>query len=88
MKTQTFNLDHVIQNKLTEREYQILSMLGDGQGCKGIARNLGIVEGTVKRHLQTIYAKLEISCKRPGAGTEAAILYWKWRYSDKAGSDA
>jgi DNA-binding NarL/FixJ family response regulator len=42
---------------LTAREREIASLVRKGLSNKEIARQLGIVEGTVKLHMQNIFAK-------------------------------
>jgi len=48
---------------LTPREYEILTLLAEGQSNKVIARNLGISDGTVKLHVKAILRKLNISSR-------------------------
>jgi len=43
---------------LTPRELEVLGMLAEGEGNKGIARRLGISEHTVKFHVGSIMGKL------------------------------
>ena len=45
---------------LTRREEEILTLVARGLPNKEIGETLGIVEGTVKRHLQNILAKLHL----------------------------
>ena len=45
---------------LTQRERQILRLIVGGQSNKQIGRELGIVEDTVKKHLQHIYDKIGV----------------------------
>jgi DNA-binding NarL/FixJ family response regulator len=45
---------------LTPREEEILALVARGLANKEIGATLGIVEGTVKRHLQNILAKLHL----------------------------
>ena len=54
---------------LTERELEILHYLAEGFSNKAIARELGIVDGTVKLHVRAILKKLGIRSR-----VEAAIL--------------
>jgi len=44
----------------TDRERQILRLLQQGLANKQIAQQLGIMEDTVKKHLQHIYGKLGV----------------------------
>lgn len=48
---------------LTPREYEILTLLAEGQSNKVIARNLGISDGTVKLHVKAILRKLNVSSR-------------------------
>jgi len=61
--------DAEIKNKLTPREYEILTHLAEGQSNKLIARNLGISDGTVKLHVKSILRKLKLQSR-----VEAAVL--------------
>jgi DNA-binding NarL/FixJ family response regulator len=49
-----------VSHLCTVREQQILHLLMQGMSNKKIAQQLGIVEDTVKKHLQHIYDKLGI----------------------------
>lgn len=48
---------------LTEREYEVLACVQVAMSNRQIARELGIAEGTVKRHLRNIFDKLG-ACSR------------------------
>ncbi len=52
---------------LTEREREVLRLLGEGKANKEIAASLGVTEQTVKTHLSKIFRKL-------GAGGRAAAV--------------
>lgn len=56
-QTRRPQLDETVE-KMTERELQVLQLLGRGQANKQIAAALGISEHTVKFHLSTIFSKL------------------------------
>ena len=45
---------------LTERERQVLALVGQGHGNKEIARQLSISEKTVKNHIANIFSKLHV----------------------------
>ena len=51
----------VWRDKLTEREQEVASMIGRGLSNKLVARDLDITERTVKAHLTSIFAKLNVS---------------------------
>jgi DNA-binding NarL/FixJ family response regulator len=55
---------------ITEREKEILSLLGKGLLYKEIAEQLHITTGTVKQHLHKIYEKLHVQNR-----TEAIIKF-------------
>jgi DNA-binding NarL/FixJ family response regulator len=48
-------------SQLTDREQEVLTMVGDGLPNKVIARRLGITERTVKAHLTNIYQRLGVT---------------------------
>jgi DNA-binding NarL/FixJ family response regulator len=54
---------------LTEREHEVLAALGGCQSNTAIADRLCITERTVKKHLTSIFIKLEIASR-----TEAAVI--------------
>ncbi len=56
-------------SELTPRETEILGLLAEGLSNKGIARNLGISDGTVKLHVKAILRKLEVHSR-----VEAAVM--------------
>lgn len=45
---------------LTPREVEVLSLVGEGQSNKSIARRLNISAHTVKYHLEAVFAKLGV----------------------------
>ena len=53
--------DHAADDPLTEREIQVLIMIGDGNSNKLIADKLSITEHTVKGHVKSILSKLGAS---------------------------
>jgi DNA-binding NarL/FixJ family response regulator len=54
---------------LTERERQVLGLLGRGWGNAAIAAQLGLTEGTVRNHVSAILGKLGVTDR-----TQAALL--------------
>jgi DNA-binding NarL/FixJ family response regulator len=55
---------------LTEREYDLLSLLARGRQYKEIADQLGISVDTVRSHIRRIYRKLHVHSR-----TEAAVKF-------------
>lgn len=49
--------------RLTPQEHRVLTWMGRGQKKAVIATTLGIAEGTVRKHQQHIYHKLDVSCE-------------------------
>ena len=45
---------------LSDREIEVLQLLATGLGNAGIAKNLFLSTGTVKRHVNNIYSKLDV----------------------------
>ncbi len=60
-------------NKLTDREWEVLELLAQGMTNKEIASRLVITTNTVKRHLKSIFEKLDIHT-RAAAAAKAARL--------------
>jgi DNA-binding NarL/FixJ family response regulator len=54
-------------SQLTDREQEVLTMVGDGLPNKVIARRLGITERTVKAHLTNIYQRLGVTDRTQAA---------------------
>jgi DNA-binding NarL/FixJ family response regulator len=53
--------DHAADDPLTEREIEVLGMMGDGNSNKMIADKLSITEHTVKGHVKSILSKMGAS---------------------------
>jgi DNA-binding NarL/FixJ family response regulator len=53
--------------RLTDREREVLRMVGDGLPNKTIARRLGITERTVKAHLTSVYHQLGVTDRTQAA---------------------
>jgi two-component system, NarL family, response regulator YdfI len=58
-----------LSQALSQREVEVLALLAKGLGNKAIARHLNLSEHTVKFHIGTLFAKLNVSSR-----TEAAIV--------------
>lgn len=54
---------NLLPHNLSKREVEVLALLSQGLGNKKIATNLHITTNTVKRHLKSIYAKLEVNTR-------------------------
>jgi DNA-binding NarL/FixJ family response regulator len=73
---------------LSPRQMEILSLVRLGWTNKQIARRLGIMEDTVKKHLQTIFGKLGVRRRRAlvvfqaGGDTSPEIVPRSRRYLD------
>ena len=61
--------DTPLVDRLTQREIQVLGLVVQGYGNKGIGTELGLAEVTIKKHVQSIMGKLGASDR-----THAAIL--------------
>src|SRR4051794_11595069 len=48
------------QPVLTPRERAVLALAAEGLGTRDIASRLGVASATVKTHLQSVYAKLDV----------------------------
>jgi DNA-binding NarL/FixJ family response regulator len=59
--------------RLTEREREVLRLVGEGHPNKTIARRLGITERTVKAHLTSVYQRIGVMDR-----TQAAL--WAQRH--------
>ncbi|ABR49280.1 two component transcriptional regulator, LuxR family [Alkaliphilus metalliredigens QYMF] len=60
------------EGKLTKREYEVLTLIAEGQNNKEIASNLFISEKTVKNHVSNIFKKIHVNDR-----TQAAIYAYK-----------
>lgn len=76
-KNITINSELIAQlEQLTRREAEILQLLAKGMRNQEIADDLNISLPTVKRHIQNVYAKLNINSR-----TEAALIYTQAQHS-------
>lgn len=58
---------------LTPREREVLELIAQGQSNKTIADRLFISESTVKKHVSSLYQKLDLN-------TRAAAAAWAWKH--------
>lgn len=65
----TENLPDDLPEPLTEREFEVLKLLGQGMGNREIAEKLIVSEKTVKTHVANILQKLQVSSRTQ------AVLY-------------
>ncbi|TAH59731.1 MAG: response regulator transcription factor [Gottschalkiaceae bacterium] len=61
-----------MNNELTRREYEVLSLIAEGLNNKNIADKLFISEKTVKNHVSSIFRKINVNDR-----TKAAIYAYK-----------
>jgi two-component system, NarL family, response regulator LiaR len=66
-----------IIDKLTEREVEVLRMLARGSNNKEISERLVLSEGTVRNHISSILAKLNVTDR-----TQAAVIAIQHGLSD------
>lgn len=62
----------LLVSQLTNREMEVLSLIGKGQSNKEIASSLNLVEGTVKLHVTSILSKLGVADR-----TQAVLVAMK-----------
>ena len=58
-----FKIQNSLIEPLSEREIEVLQLVADGQSNREIAENLVVTVGTVKKHLNNIYGKLEVKSR-------------------------
>lgn len=63
---------------LTEREREVLAALGDCQPNTVIADRFGITERTVKKHVTSVFIKLEITSRAEAAVIASFRKYSAW----------
>ncbi|MCD5410521.1 MAG: response regulator transcription factor [Clostridiales bacterium] len=68
------NVDEKGKDRLTKREYEVLTLIAEGISNKEIAGRLFISEKTVKNHVSSILKKIGVSDR-----TQAAIYAYKTR---------
>lgn len=66
------SLKDMSRDRLTRREYEVLTLIAEGQNNKEIAESLFISEKTVKNHVSNIFKKINVNDR-----TQAAIYAFK-----------
>jgi DNA-binding NarL/FixJ family response regulator len=61
-------------DELTEREFEVLGLMAEGRSNKAVADRLFITEHTVEKHVQNIFAKLQIPTTTDDHRTVLAVL--------------
>lgn len=71
---------------LSEREMQVFSLLGAGLSNRGIASRLHVTERTVKAHVASILAKLEVESRlQVGLVAQAYQLMYEGTVPNQSG---
>ena len=66
-KSKNKNLDDVLGNNLTKREYEVIRLISRGYNNKEIAVELFISEKTVKNHVSNIFKKIKVTDRTQAA---------------------
>ena len=61
------------EDHLTDREYEVLSLMAKGLSNNQIADALSVAEGTIKNHVVNIYQKLDLHSR-------AEAVAWAWEH--------
>ena len=48
-------------SQLSAREKEVLALMAEGRSNAGVGRQLGVMEGTVEKHVRSILAKLALA---------------------------
>ena len=67
---------------LTDREIDVLHLVGQGRDNSEVARELALSVRTVERHLTSIYAKLGLTGRAARAAVVARLLAEIYRWND------
>lgn len=66
-KSKNKNLDDIMGNNLTKREYEVIRLISRGYNNKEIAVELFISEKTVKNHVSNIFKKIKVTDRTQAA---------------------
>ena len=58
----------------TSRQVQLLRRVAQGDTNRQVARDLGLSEGTVRKHLENIYARLEVHSRTEAVARAGALI--------------
>jgi len=61
-------------SRLTEREAQVLGLMAEGRSNQAIARSLYISEGSVEKHISSLFTKLDLEPDTAGNRRVLAVL--------------
>lgn len=78
--TPTASIAPAAAASLTPRERQVLALLARGASNASIAKSLFLSEGTVRNHLSSVFAKLEVTDR-----TQAAVFALRHGLTDAGG---
>ena len=59
---------------LTARQVELLARVARGDTNRQVARDLGLSEGTVRKHLENIYARLEVHSRTEAVARAGALI--------------
>ena len=63
-----------LASQLTPRQRQLLRWVGEGYTNQQVARRMGLAEGTVRTHLNNIYARLGVSSRTEAVTRTLALI--------------
>jgi DNA-binding CsgD family transcriptional regulator len=69
---------------LTKREREVLALVAEGKSNTGIAAAMWITTGTVRKHLEHIYDKLDVSSRTEAVARAFSIAGGRWSPNDTA----
>lgn len=80
MRALSGNDSELVPEALTAREVDVLNLIAEGLPNRAIAMRLQLSEKTVKNHVTSILAKLQVEDR-----TQAAVFAWRQRMRDQRG---
>ena len=67
--------DEESRHHLTNRDYEVLSLMAKGYANNQIAEALSVAEGTIKNHVVNIYQKLDLHSR-------VEAVAWAWQHEN------